>query len=347
MFDETLLESSPSRVPVLTGKHWLISLAIGVVVFLALFFGLPVLSFGAETKVVVAQAVIGAVLVTAYALMCCYVASDARRLNLGWAVWLVITLLFNIVGFIAYLIYSAIKTDNWKRATIPLAYMIEIVIVGVLVLVPLIYTEALPSAQLMTFLAAPPPPPPPPPPPAAAAPVVKVKRVTVEDIMKAPTVIPKTVKIIKDAPEPVNTGAVGVVGGVPGGVPGGTAGGVIGGIIGSMPSAAPPPPPVKKEEQKITRIRVGGNVQQANLIRKITPVYPALAKQARVQGQVRFTAIIGRDGAIQNLQVISGHPLLIPAAQDAVRQWQYRPTLLNGEPVEVVTQIDVNFTLSN
>jgi len=191
MFDETLLDSSPSRVPVLSRKHWLISLGIGVVVFLALFFGLPVLSFGADTKVVVAQAIIGAVLVTAYALMCCYVASDARRLNLGWVTWLVITLLLNIVGFIAYLIYSAIKTDNWKRATIPLAYMIEIVIVGVLVLVPLIYTEALPSAQLMTFLAAPPPPPPPPPPPAAAAPVKVIKRVTVEDIMKAPTVIPK------------------------------------------------------------------------------------------------------------------------------------------------------------
>ena len=88
MFDETLLDSSPSRVPVLSRKHWLISLGIGVVVFLALFFGLPVLSFGADTKVVVAQAIIGAVLVTAYALMCCYVASDARRLNLGWVTWL-------------------------------------------------------------------------------------------------------------------------------------------------------------------------------------------------------------------------------------------------------------------
>ena len=87
-------------------------------------------------------------------------------------------------------------------------------------------------------------------------------------------------------------------------------------------------------------------MQQANLIRKITPVYPPLAKQARIQGQVRFTAIIGKDGSIQNLQIVSGHPLLVPAAQDAVRQWLYRPTLLNGEPVEVITQIDVNFTLS-
>ena len=71
-----------------------------------------------------------------------------------------------------------------------------------------------------------------------------------------------------------------------------------------------------------------------------------LAKTARISGTVRFTAIIGKDGAIQNLQLVSGHPLLIEAARQAVSQWQYRPTLLNGEPVEVVTQIDVNFTLS-
>jgi len=136
------------------------------------------------------------------------------------------------------------------------------------------------------------------------------------------------------------------VGGVPGGVPGG-AGGVIGGIIGSVPTAAPPPPPPKVEKPATPqRIRVGGNVQAANLIRKVTPQYPPLAKQARVQGTVRFQAIIGKDGTIQNLQLITGHPLLVPAATDAVKQWLYKPTLLNGEPVEVVTQIDVNFTLS-
>jgi protein TonB len=142
----------------------------------------------------------------------------------------------------------------------------------------------------------------------------------------------------------------GMPGGVPGGVPGGTAGGVIGGIIGSVPTAAPPPPPppVKQEVKPATpqRIRVGGNVQAAKLVKQPRPVYPPLAKQARIQGTVRFTAIIGKDGTIQNLQLVSGHPLLVPSAQDAVRQWVYQPTLLNGEPVEVVTQIDVNFTLS-
>jgi protein TonB len=97
---------------------------------------------------------------------------------------------------------------------------------------------------------------------------------------------------------------------------------------------------------KQTRIRVGGNVQAANLIRKVVPVYPPLAKQARIQGTVRFQAIIGKDGTIQNLQLVSGHPLLVANAQQAVSQWIYRPTLLNGDPVEVVTTIDVNFTLS-
>jgi len=139
--------------------------------------------------------------------------------------------------------------------------------------------------------------------------------------------------------------SVGVVGGVPGGVPGGVGGGLLGGF-GAPP---PPPPPPKVEVAKAvtpSQIRVGGQVQAANLIKKVTPNYPPLAKQARIQGTVHFTAIIGRDGTIQNLQLISGHPLLVPSATDAVKQWVYRPTLLNGEPVEVITQIDVNFTLS-
>ena len=163
--------------------------------------------------------------------------------------------------------------------------------------------------------------------------------------LMAPKSIPKEIAMIKEEDLPPPSAEGGVVGGVPGGVPGGVGGGVIGGIIGSV-SAPPPPPPVKQEVKQVQRIRVGGNVQAANLIRKITPQYPPLAKQARVQGTVRFQAIIGKDGTIQNLQLISGHPLLVPAATDAVKQWLYKPTLLNGEPVEVVTQIDVNFTLS-
>jgi protein TonB len=164
----------------------------------------------------------------------------------------------------------------------------------------------------------------------------------------APKAIPKEIAIIKEDELPPTTGGgVGVVGGVPGGMPGGSVGGVIGGIISSVPQAPPPPPPAKQEAKPavVQRIRVGGNVQQARLIHQPRPVYPPLARQARVSGVVRFNAIIGVDGRIQNLTLVSGHPLLVKAAEDAVKQWVYEPTLLNGEPVEVVTQIDVNFTL--
>ncbi len=108
-------------------------------------------------------------------------------------------------------------------------------------------------------------------------------------------------------------------------------------------SMAPPPPPGSAP----TRIRVGGIVQQANLLTKVDPVYPPLARQAQISGQVRFTLIIGKDGNILNIQLVSGHPLLVAAAKDAVSQYVYKPTLLNGNPVEVITQVDVNFSLSN
>jgi protein TonB len=163
--------------------------------------------------------------------------------------------------------------------------------------------------------------------------------------LMAPKTIPKEIANIKEEELPPPSSS-GVVGGVVGGVPGGAPGGILGGVLGGIPTAAPPPPPVKEKPAGPQRIRVGGNVQQANLIRKVTPLYPPLAKQARIQGVVRFTAIIGKDGTIQNLQLVSGHPLLVEAAKQAVSQWQYKPTLLNGDPVEVVTTIEVNFTLS-
>ena len=87
-------------------------------------------------------------------------------------------------------------------------------------------------------------------------------------------------------------------------------------------------------------------MQSAKLIRQPKPSYPPLARQARISGVVKFNAVIAKDGSIQNLTMISGHPLLVQAATEAVRQWVYQPTLLNGEPVEVITTIDVNFTLS-
>jgi protein TonB len=236
-----------------------------------------------------------------------------------------------------------------KPWTVAISFIFQTILIGIAILIPLIYTDTLPRTTLTSFLVAPPPPPPPPPPPAAP---VKVQRVIPRQFdagrLMAPRAVPKQIAIIKEEELPPPTGAVGVVGGVPGGVPGGAGGGIIGGIIGAAPVAAPPPPPKVEVQKPLTpqRIRVGGNVQQAKLVRQPKPVYPPLAKQARIQGVVRFTAIIGKDGTIQNLQLVTGHPLLVPSAQEAVKQWVYQPTLLNGEPVEVITQIDVNFTLS-
>jgi protein TonB len=163
-------------------------------------------------------------------------------------------------------------------------------------------------------------------------------------MMRAPTVIPKTIARNENEPPPA---AVGVVGGVPGGVPGGSFGGVLGGVIGGVLSAAtPPPPPPPPKPQTPKRIRVGGQVESARLIFGPKPEYPPLAKMARIQGVVRLDAVISKDGTIENLRMISGHPLLVSAAMSAVQRWRYQPTLLNGEAVEVATEIDVNFTLA-
>jgi periplasmic protein TonB len=339
MLGDTLLESSPTREPVLRGVHWLVSLAIGIAGFLIGYFGLPLIETP-ELKVLITQSTIIGVIFFFYGLILCYVYSDSKHLKLSTWPWLIIVALLNLVGFVGYLCYSAAKSGDWKRATLPVAYILEIIIIGITVIIPLIYTDALPKAQLMTFLVAPPPPPPPPPPPAKAPPVV-VHKVSMQDLMKAPTVIPKTIAKIKDQPV---VQSAGVVGGVTGGVPGGQMGGVLGGIIGGVTGGPPPPPPPKPTTPQ--RIRVGGQVEAAKLIYKPTPEYPPLAKMARIQGTVRLEAIISKDGTIQDLKVLNGHPLLVKSALDAVKQWRYQPTLLNGEPVEVVTEIDVNFTLA-
>jgi periplasmic protein TonB len=230
-------------------------------------------------------------------------------------------------------------TKTSKPWTVVVSMIFQVTFLAILILIPLIYTEALPKAMMSTLLVAPPPPPPPPPPPAAA--VVKIKpQVHLMDAGKlvAPKVIPKDVKIIKE--EEPDMGAVGVAGGVPGGVPGGQMGGVIGGVIGGMGGAPPPPKPTQ------SRIRQGGNVQAAKLVNRVQPSYPPLARQTRISGTVRLHAIIGKDGSVTQLEVMSGHPLLVQAALDAVRQWKYQPTTLNGDAVEVDTTIDVIFSLN-
>jgi periplasmic protein TonB len=238
------------------------------------------------------------------------------------------------------LIESGGKLRTKRGMTTTLSFVLQVALIGVLVLIPLLFTEALPKTQLMTFLVAPPPPPPPPPP---AAPVKVVKQIQTDIIngqLRTPTKIPEKVQMIKEeeAPPPMASMA-GVVGGVPGGVPGGQMGGVIGGIISSTPVAVP-------KVATPQRVRVSQGVTQGLLIKRIQPAYPPLARQARIQGTVLLQAEISKTGDIQNLRLISGHPMLAPAAIEAVKQWKYRPYILNGEPVDVETQITVNFTLS-
>ena len=245
------------------------------------------------------------------------------------------------------------STSQHERTKTPLTMTLSIIIhtilIVVLVIIPLLFPETLSgSMQQLTFLVAPPPPPPPPrPPPPAVTVVQKVIKRVEDNTFRAPVEIPKEVKTIVDEGPPPDTNIGGVVGGVPGGMTGGQIGGVIGGVIGGAPSpVAPPPPPPPPPPKPPQRVRVGGNVQAANLIRQIKPPYPPLARQARIQGQVVLEAIINKQGSVENLRVISGHPLLIQSALDAVKQWKYKPTLLNGEPVDVITTVTVNFNLS-
>ncbi|MGC1448984.1 MAG: energy transducer TonB [Candidatus Sulfotelmatobacter sp.] len=227
------------------------------------------------------------------------------------------------------------------------SFILNCLAILVMLAVPLMFTEDLPKAQLLTFLVAPPPPPPPPPP---AAQVQRVVRQIQTDMLnsgqlRTPTKIPEKIQMIKEeeAPPPMPA-AGGVVGGVPGGIPGGQMGGVIGSVISSTSSLAAVPKFVPATPQ---RIRISGGVTKGLLIHRVEPTYPPLARAARVQGDVVLNAIIDGNGQIQNLQLVSGHPMLVPAALAAVRQWHYKPYLLNGQPVEVETTITVIFTLSS
>ncbi len=183
------------------------------------------------------------------------------------------------------LIESAPRFKTKRLSTTILSFTLQVGLIGVLILIPLIYTDALPKTQLMTFLVAPPPPPPPPPPP-AAAPVRVVRAVSemVNNQLRTPTRIPDKIQMIKEEEAPPDLGAGGVPGGVPGGIPGGAAGGVIGGIVSSTANI-----PRQVIPQ---RVRVSTGVATGLLIRKVTPNYPQLAKQARIQGTVVLQAEI-------------------------------------------------------
>jgi protein TonB len=230
---------------------------------------------------------------------------------------------------------TIVRKKTNKGWSVILSGAVQAIILAILILIPLIYTEALPKAMLSTLLIAPPPPPPPPPPPAAVKPVIKpVARLIQSGKLMQPRAIPKEVAVFKEAelPPDVITNS-GQQGGVFGGIPGGN-------MTAATPLAPPPPKPTAPQ-----RIKQGGQVTAASIITQTKPLYPPLARQARIQGNVVLHAIIDKDGKVAQLEVISGHPLLVQAALDAVKQWRYKPTQLNGDPVEVDTTITVTFTM--
>ncbi len=230
---------------------------------------------------------------------------------------------------------SAHRRKTHTRWTILVSVIGQVGILAVLILIPLIYTQALPTAMMTTLLVPPPPPPPPPPRPPKSTVVVKPPPSFIQhNQFVAPKVIPKSVTIVKEQQTPdMNSG-------IYGGVAGGSAGAMAGILGNSGPAAPPPPKPVVPQI-----IHVGGNVQAAKLLRQVMPQYPAIAKAARIQGTVVLHAVIAKDGTIKQLQFVSGPPLLVQAAMNAVREWRYQPTLLNGQPVEVDTINSVVVTL--
>ncbi len=219
----------------------------------------------------------------------------------------------------------------------------------ILVLLPLIFIGAIPEVDLLTFLIAAPAPPPAPIPP--APPVQKQARLAPKPVIYDGSLPPRTIPkgLVPTPPEPepgeVAFGPTNGLAGSPlGTVPGGIAGSPLGDAFNSIsappPLPSPPPPPKQR-----TAVRQGGVVQQSKLIRKIEPAYPQIAIRARVSGTVILDVRIDEEGNVENIRVLQGHPLLIDAAKEAVMQWKYSPTILNGEPVPVVAMVTVIFSL--
>jgi protein TonB len=206
----------------------------------------------------------------------------------------------------------SIKMGNKMWYTVPLTMLVQATAVAAMIIVPLMAVGVLPpTPSMLAFVAAPPPP---------------------MDVSPdaAPLEAPKEIKAETGLEAGFERAA---------GVEGGIIGGVAGGITGGIPEPPPPPPP------PAAPVRVGGNIKPPQKTRDVRPVYPPIAQSARVQGIVIIEATIGPDGAVKDAKVLRSIPLLDQAALDAVRQWQFTPTLLNGVPVPVIMTVTVQFTL--
>jgi periplasmic protein TonB len=234
------------------------------------------------------------------------------------------------------------KQDVKRPYTIVVSLLLQIGLMCIVILIPLLYSEALPSALLKSMLVAPAPPPVRVPLPLKVANPAAQPRAARRFLAPPSPVVRFVPKQRLDIERSLPAPNIRVPGGA--GHASGPAGIAVDSILGNGPAGAPPLSAAPKTRGR--PVRVGGRVAEANLMHKVQPEHPALAKSARVQGAVEFTSTISQEGRVENLQLLRGHPLLVNAARQAVLQWRYRPTLLNGQPVEVVTDILVNFTLN-
>ncbi len=234
------------------------------------------------------------------------------------------------------LVESLRKRNHRAPWTTTLSFTVQAVIVGLLVLLPLLLTQALPKHQLILLQ-------PPQPPAARAAGPARVDRRRTQaaeldhGVLRFPSKIPNIIATLREESSS-SVAPLGVAGDIPGGVPNGA----LFGISGVASTQAAPLPKLALP----SKLRVSSGVAEGMLLHKVMPQYPALARQARIQGAVVLQAVIDKAGSVKDLRVVSGHPMLIPAAMEAVKQWRYRPYYLNREPVEVETLITVNFTLA-
>ncbi len=245
---------------------------------------------------------------------------------------------------------ALLESHHFKNSSKTLDFLVallfHVAVIGGPILAALYYTDTINLKQLTaTLLVAPPPPPPPPPAPAGVVKAQAPRHVFVSGgKLLAPTVIPKQIAEIKEAPmEPDSLG--GVAGGVPGGVPGGQMGGVLGGVLGGVMNTAARPLALPTGKPSAP-VRVGGRVRPPKALVQTLPVYPVIARQARVQGQVQIDAVLDEQGNVIDMKVVSGPPLLYLAALNALRNWKYEPTYLNDQPIAVEMIVTVTFQLN-
>jgi protein TonB len=245
------------------------------------------------------------------------------------------------------------EKDQYQKPSVLSSIAFHMLLITALVFVPLLFSPNF-EPWVTTLLVSPlPPPPAAPPAPIEVVTVRKAAPAAVMEVMPggdalvSPAMVPRDIAIVVEEPVPTT----GVLGGVPGGVPGGITSGILGGFLAANkralevadPPPPPPLPPAPPPSILTAPIRIGGDVREPKIVKLVAPVYPQLAQTARVNGTVVLEATLTVDGTVDEIRVISGHPLLIDAAIACVKQWQYEPTYLNGSPVAVILTAKVTF----